>query len=85
MSIRTAVLFLVDGKPSPVLLAQSRAKGSRQALQADVPAADPQDGTATPAFRSWWTSAFPLRNPLPDEPVTNPDGTGSDAFWKVFV
>lgn len=85
MSIRSAVLFQVDGKPSTVLVAQSRVKGSLQALQASVPAADPADGTATGSFRSWWTAAFPLRNPLPDDPVSNRDGTGSDAFWKVFV
>lgn len=85
MSIQTAPLFLVDGKPSPVLVAQSRAKGSLQALQASVPAADPKDGTATASFRAWWNAAFPTRNPLPDDPVTNPDGTGSAAFWKVFA
>jgi hypothetical protein len=41
-------------------------------------------GVATKYFRDWWVSAFPLRQPLPLEPIADAQGRGSDRFWELL-
>jgi len=84
VSIQSAVLFDQDGKPTYTLVSQAKAKAAERSLQPAVRCVD-DSGEATGYFRAWWNVAFPTRNPLPDEPLANPDGTGTQAFWQVFT
>lgn len=84
MSIQTAVLFDADGKPTYTLVSQVKAKAAARSLQPAVRCVD-IDGTATPYFRAWWNIAFPARNPLPDEPIADETGVGTQAFWQVLT
>lgn len=83
MSIRRAILFLPNGKGSPLFFAQCRAKGAAAALQSKAALVD--GGIATRYFRDWWQAAFPTRTPLPKERIARADGTGTEAFWEVFA
>lgn len=83
MTIRSAVMFMPSGKGSPMFFAQWRTKGPLKPVQAGAILVD--GGIATHAFRSVWAAAFPIRPPLPAEKLANDDGTGTDAFWKVFT
>ena len=83
MSIQSAVLFDHDGKPTYVLISQARSKSAAKPLEAAIRCVD--QGQATDYFTAWWNVAFPTRNVLPSEPIANPDGTGTLAFWQVFT
>lgn len=82
MTIRRAILFLPNGKGSPLFFAQWRNKGAAVALQSKAALVD--GGIATRYFRDLWRAAFPARTPLPLDKIANRDGTGTDAFWEVF-
>lgn len=83
MSIQSEVLFDQDGKPTYTLLSQARKKAALKPLEGAIRCVD--QGSATAYFAAWWTAAFPTRNPLPSDPIANPDGTGTLAFWEVFT
>lgn len=82
LTIRLGVLFLPDGKGSPLLFAQWRNKVPLQPVQSNAALVD--GGLATKYLRDIWAAAFPLRPTMPWEPIANSDGTGTDAFWRVF-
>lgn len=83
MSIRRAVLFLPTGKGSPLLFAQWRVRTPAVPLQSRAVLIE--SGQASRYFRDTWTRAFPSREPLPQGKIAEVDGTGTDAFWKVFT
>lgn len=80
MSLRNAPLFDAEGRGTPTLGGQWRAKGAAQPYQARAPLVE-RDGTATRYFREVWRVAFPTREPLPFERIAEADGRGTDAFW----
>jgi hypothetical protein len=83
LSLRAATLFLPDGKGSPFLFAQWRAKAGLLPLQSQAQLVD--GGLGTQYFRSLWKGSFPLKPALPMEQIANNDGTGTDSFWNAFT
>jgi hypothetical protein len=79
--LRNAVLFMPDGKGSPLLFAQWRRRDPAKPLQVRIPLAD--RGAPTPYFEAIWRAAFPTRRQLPGK-VAEKDGRGTDEFWDVF-
>lgn len=83
MSIRSVPLFDRQGRATPFLLAQWRAKGAIQPLQAATVYLD-AGKAGLPVLRGLWAKAFPDRDFLPFAPLANSDGTGSQRWWDVF-
>lgn len=83
MSARSGPLFDRAGRPTPFLMAQwrQRSPDQQQPLQSRVPLLQ-DDRSATPQFRILWQRAFPLRQALPNEPLADREGKGTDAFWE---
>ena len=81
MSSRSNPLFDRAGRPTPFLMAQWRQKGAAQPLQARVGYLG-LERAAEPHFRALWRSAFPNRQALPNEPLAERDGRGTDVFWE---
>lgn len=81
MSIRTIPLFDFMGRPTPFLMRQWTQRGALQSLQARVIYLD-RTRAAEPHFHAVWRAAFPLRQALPNEPLADREGRGTDAFWS---
>lgn len=84
MSILTIPLFDRMGRPTPFMMAQWRAKGGAQPLQASTSYLD-AGKAATPVLRGLWAVAFPLRDFLPLSPLVDSEGRGTVRFWDVFA
>lgn len=82
MSLRKLVLFREDGKGTQHFFGQWRRKAPLRPIQSRAVLVD--GGLATRYFRELWTVAFPTRERMPDDPIANKDGTGTDRFWDVF-
>ena len=80
MSVRVIPLFDPAGRPTPFLQAQWRQRGGVQPLHSRVVYLQ-QDRTASTEFRAAWRAAFPDRQPLPNEPLADRAGRGTDIFW----
>jgi hypothetical protein len=76
------MLFMTSGRATPLLLGQIRSRSPLQPFQSMVVLVD--GGLATKYFRDWWARAFPLRDPLPLEPIADAEGRGSDRFWDLL-
>lgn len=81
MSLRNIPLW-AGRFPTPFLLRQWTAKAAAEPLRI-IPYLTP-DKAAEPHFRVLWAKAFPARQPLPEGPLSTPEGRGTDAFWSVF-
>jgi hypothetical protein len=77
-----AILF-ADGSPTYFLLSEWRNREPLIPLQPTLLALE-EDRRPTPLFRSAWRTAFPDRGPLPDEPLADEDGRGTQALWDVM-
>jgi hypothetical protein len=75
-----AILF-TDGQPTYLLLSEWRNRDPRIPLQV-VPVLT-EDRRPTVAFRGIWRAAFPDRKALPDEPLSDEAGRGTQAFWDA--
>lgn len=42
-------------------------------------------GYATDYFAAWWRAAFPTREPLPQEVISDRAGVASDRFWDLLA
>jgi hypothetical protein len=82
VTIRNAVLFMASGRATPLLLGQIRRRSPLQPFQSMAVLVD--GGLPTKYFRDWWARAFPLRQPLPLEPIADAEGRGSDRFWELL-
>jgi hypothetical protein len=79
--LRNAVLFLPNGKGSPLLFAQWRRRAPAKPIQSRNVLTD--GGTPSRYFADLWREAFPTRRPLPGK-IAERDGRGTDEFWDVF-
>lgn len=77
-----AQVLFVNGKATPLFLARWRAKGALEPIPAALTLT--ADALATNDFRALWKRAFPLRTPLPHEPLHRPDGVITKAFHRVW-
>lgn len=77
-----AVLFEA-GRPTYLLLSVWRNLNPAIPLHPGLDALD-AERCATPLFRGTWRAAFPDRRALPDEPLAEPDGRGTQAFWDAM-
>lgn len=77
-----AVLF-ENGEPSYLLLSEWRNRDPATPLSVAMQALN-ADRTPSDLFRSAWRGAFPDRAPLPNEPIAEPDGRGTQAFWDAL-
>jgi hypothetical protein len=84
VTVRSSVLFMRTGKPSPRLLALWKAKATRTPLQASAVLVG-ADGEASRVFRSIWQAAFGSGAVLPRGTIANKDGTATDDFWDQFT
>jgi len=82
VTIRNSVLFMASGRATPLLLGQIRRRSPLQPFQSMAVLVD--GGLATKYFRDWLARAFPLRQPLPLEPIADAEGRGSDRFWELL-
>jgi hypothetical protein len=83
MSLRSIPLFDRSGRPTVFMIRQWAQRSPQQYIrQLSYLEAD---RTATPGFRQLWSLAFPLRGPLPPEPLADAEGRATDAFWRVFA
>jgi hypothetical protein len=82
VSLRNAALW--DGRRATPIL---RGQWVQRAAATPLPTCEllEQDYTATRHFRGLWATAFPTRDPLPLAPLSNKDGTGTQAFWDVLT
>lgn len=64
-------------------MAQWRQRGGAQPLQSRVAYLDPER-EASREFRTLWRLAFPDRQALPNEPLADRAGRGTDAFWNLL-
>ncbi len=82
MSVRANRLW-DHGKPTVFLMRQWTQKGALQPIRPLNYLAS--DGTALPELRRVWSAAFPTRGPLPQAPLSDRAGLGTDEFWNVFA
>lgn len=83
MSLRSSPLFDAEGKGTPLLFGQLRRRLPVQPVQARAVLVE--RGSATAYMRSWWRTAFPDRQPLPQEPIARRDGVATDQFWNLLA
>lgn len=83
MSLRSVPLFDRQGRATPYLMAQWRAKGGAQPLQAATVYLD-AGKAALPILRGLWSKAFPTRDFLPFAPLVDAEGLPTQRFWDVF-
>lgn len=81
MSVRNVPLW-AGRFPTPFLLRQWTAKAAAEPLRLIPYLA--RDLTAEPHLRQLWAKAFPARQPLPEGPLSDALGRGTDAFWDAF-
>lgn len=81
MSVRNVPLW-AGPYPTPFLLRQWKQKAATEPLRL-IPYLT-RDKAAEPHFRVLWTKAFPARQPLPEGPLSDAQGRGTDAFWDIF-
>lgn len=79
MSLRNSPLFDREGKGTPLLFAQLRQRVPVEPVQARAVLVE--DGFATRYFAQWARAAFPSRDPLPADRISDRLGIGSSRFW----
>lgn len=77
-----AVLFEAR-RATYFLLSEWRNRGPLIPLQPTMDLLEP-DRTKTVHFDGAWRAAFPDRDPLPNEPLAETDGRGTEALWDAM-
>lgn len=83
MSLRLSPLFDAEGKGTPLLFGQLRARTPVVPVQARAQLV--ARGFATTYLADWWRVAFPNREPLPKEQIADRQGVASDRFWNLLA
>ena len=84
MSDAVAVMFGPEGRPTPVMIARWRGKGAIVAMPPRTVLIE-RDRTATPAFRSFWKTAFPDKESLPPEPISDREGRFTQKMLSIWT
>lgn len=77
-----AVLFQ-DGSPTYFLVSEWRNRAPAVPLPVSLVLLD-GERKSTQELRSAWRASFPDRQPLPDEPLADEDGRGTQALWDAM-